>query len=124
MRKDIKSEDGRPFEKGNQAAKGKGRPKSVRGLIDRLCIDEGVEKLTRTNRDELYTTLVVLPVKRLTELANDDKQPAIVRIVAKAILSGKGFEVIQQVNNTSLGDPNKQDVIITFNRIFTDESDE
>lgn len=33
----------------------------------------------------------------LQKISNDNAEPALVRIVAKAILSGKGFEVIEKM---------------------------
>jgi len=44
-----------------------------------------------------------MPMNEIKALVEDDKQPSINRIVAKALLSGKGFEVIKDILDRAIG---------------------
>ena len=51
-------------------------------------------------------------------MVKDDSQPAMIRIVGKAILSGKGFDVIEKVLDRGIGRPdNKTDITTNGNDI-------
>jgi hypothetical protein len=47
--------------------------------------------------------LVNIDIPRLSEMINDIKQPAMVRIVGKSIVSGKGFDVIEKMLDRGIG---------------------
>jgi hypothetical protein len=58
-----------------------------------------------------YLRLINIDLKELGDMVKDDSQPAMIRIVGKAILSGKGFDVIEKVLDRGIGKAdNKVDV--------------
>lgn len=50
-----------------------------------------------------YLRLINLPIPELEALVKNDNQPALIRIVGKAILSGKGFDVIDKILDRGIG---------------------
>lgn len=81
-----------------------------RKLISDVNIDlenNGVKEATKTDIVSCYLRLINLPVDELKQAVEDNKKPALIRIVGKAILSGKGFEVIEKVLDRAVGKANQ-----------------
>ena len=95
--------------KGHENIVGKGfdkRPENInrtganRRLISTVNDEleaKGVTAATKGQITDCYLKLINLTMPDLQKIANDNAEPALVRIVAKAILSGKGFEVIEKM---------------------------
>jgi hypothetical protein len=67
---------------------------------------------------DCYLRLINIDLKELGTMVKDDEQPAMIRIVGKAILSGKGFDVIEKVLDRGIGRPdNKTDITTNGNEI-------
>lgn len=54
---------------------------------------------------DCYLRLINIDLKELGKMVAEDTQPAMVRIVGKAILSGKGFDVIEKLLDRGIGKP-------------------
>ncbi len=52
---------------------------------------------------DCYLRLINIDLKELGKMVAEDTQPAMVRIVGKAILSGKGFDVIEKLLDRGIG---------------------
>lgn len=63
----------------------------------------GIKEATRADIVSCYMRLIQLSIPELTGMVGDEKQPALIRIVGKAILSGKGFDVIEKVLDRGIG---------------------
>lgn len=86
-----------------ETANPNGRPrKLVSDVINELDA-MGVKAVTKTEINDCYLRLINLSIPELTDKTKDSKQPALVRIVGKAILSGKGFEVLEKMIDRSVG---------------------
>jgi hypothetical protein len=73
--------------------------------------DKGVEQATAAQIKSSYLAFINLTKNELNEIQLDESQPMINRIVAKAILGNKGFEVIAQMLDRAIGKPeNKTDL--------------
>ena len=66
---------------------------------------EGLGYTTANQRDivDCYMRLINIDIPKLTEIIKDDSQPAMVRIVGKSIISGKGFDVIEKMLDRTIG---------------------
>lgn len=65
--------------------------------------DKGYEAANKNDIVNCYLTLVNIDLVELKNMCNDNTQPAMIRIVGKAILSGKGFDVIEKVLDRGIG---------------------
>ena len=95
--------------------KGKGfdkRPQNInRSGANRKTISSvnlELEKIgaTEANKKDItscYLRLIQLTIPELENKVKDGTQPALIRIVGKAILSGKGFDIIEKMLDRSVG---------------------
>jgi hypothetical protein len=65
--------------------------------------ESGVEEAKPTDIKACYLTLINMSIPTLEEKVKDTDQSALVRIVGKAILSGKGFDIIERMLDRSIG---------------------
>jgi hypothetical protein len=77
-------------------------PKLIKHTIKELQA-EGVEEATPTDIKACYLTLINMSIPALEQKVKDQEQSALVRIVGKAILSGKGFDIIERMLDRSIG---------------------
>lgn len=68
----------------------------------------GVTEATKQDITSCYLRLIQLSIPELEAKIKDSQQPALVRIVGKAILSGKGFDVIEKVLDRGIGKPDQK----------------
>jgi hypothetical protein len=99
--------DGKKYQNG-QTGNPNGRPKKlVSSLIFQLK-EEGYERVTAGQVREAYEILINLDQLKIVELGNDKEQPMFVRIIAKAILDKKGFEIIEKMLDRAHGKPKNE----------------
>lgn len=91
-----------PFKKG-QSGNPKGCPKKTIGAVNQQLEAEGYKEATPTEIKSCYLRLINTEIPNLEKLVKDEEQPALVRIVGKAILSGKGFDIIERMLDRSIG---------------------
>ena len=92
----------RPFPKG-KSGNPKGRP---RKLISSMLIEmkaQGIEAVKPSQIADTYEMLFNLTIEEVKEKAMDEKCPIFVRIIAKAMLSGKGTEMIEKMLDRAHG---------------------
>tara|TARA_R110000868_G_scaffold308534_1_gene570015 strand:+ start:202 stop:591 length:390 start_codon:yes stop_codon:yes gene_type:complete len=78
----------------------------------------GYKAASKQDIIDCYLRLINIDLKELGDMVKDDSQPAMIRIVGKAILSGKGFDVIEKVLDRGIGRPdNKTDITTNGNDI-------
>lgn len=70
--------------------------------------DNGYKAASKQDIIDCYLRLINIDLKELGAMVGDDKQPAMIRIVGKAILSGKGFDVIEKVLDRGIGRPDNK----------------
>jgi hypothetical protein len=98
---------GQGFEKNPQNINRKGRPRKLISDVNADFENNGVKEATKNDIVSCYLRLINLPVDELKQAVEDNKKPALIRIVGKAILSGKGFEVIEKVLDRAVGKANQ-----------------
>jgi len=90
------------FKKG-QSGNPKGTPhKSIRSVVDDMKA-EGFSVPTASDIVEMYKTTMALNEEALKARINDKSQPMLLRIVAKNILGGKGFDIAERMLDRSIG---------------------
>jgi hypothetical protein len=64
---------------------------------------KGYKAASKQDILDCYLRLINIDLNELSAMVNSDDQPAMIRIVGKAILSGKGFDVIEKVLDRGIG---------------------
>ena len=99
-KEDIIEHQFKPGETGNP----NGRPKKFVGVVLEELKKEGYENIKRSQIVDVYETLLVLPENKLKEIVSGE-QPMIYRIIAKEMLSKRGFDVIEKMLDRTQGKP-------------------
>lgn len=104
--KNIKPKEAVPFKKGyDPRREGNGRKKKfVKQILEQFKKD-GVQKVGKEEIVDCYMSLINLSIPELKKLVKDESLPALIRIVSKEILSGKGFDVIERLIDRAIGKP-------------------
>jgi hypothetical protein len=92
------------FDKNPQNINRKGNRKLVSGVIAELE-EKGVLETSIQEIKGVYLRLVNLTIKEIQEEVSNEESPALVRIVGKEVLSGKGFEIIEKMLDRAIGKP-------------------
>ena len=105
----------KPAKKGEVRNPAGPKPKLVTDVLNDLK-EKGYKPVTREQIVATYQTLLILPELELMDMAKDKDQPMLNRIIAKAILGGKGFENIEKMLDRAHGKPTqKTETDITTN---------
>ena len=91
--------------KQGQTGNPNGRPKKLVSSILADLKNKG-ELVTRHMVTETYQVLMSLNEEQLKGIANDKEQPMLNRIVAKEMLSKKGFDIIERMMDRANGKAN------------------
>lgn len=89
-------------EKG-ETANPNGRPRKLISQVNKDLEAAGILPATPQQIKDIYLRLINMTIPEIEERVKDLKQPALIRIVGKAILSGKGFDVIDKVLDRAIG---------------------
>jgi hypothetical protein len=93
-------------EKG-ETANPNGRPRKTISSVNKELEEQGIKPTTANEIKDIYLRLVNMEMTELKALVENQKQPALIRIVGKKILSEKGFDIIEKMLDRSLGKPNQ-----------------
>ncbi len=93
-----------------------GRPRKLVSDVIKELENQGIKPVTKQEIQDVYMRLINLTIPDIEAKVKDNKQPALVRIVGKAILSGKGYEVIERMLDRSIGKPDSKTDITTNNK--------
>jgi hypothetical protein len=94
------------LEKG-ETANPNGRPRKTINSVNKELEEQGIKPTTANEIKDIYLRLVNMEMTELKALVENQKQPALIRIVGKKILSEKGFDIIEKMLDRSLGKPNQ-----------------
>ena len=100
------------FDKNPQNINRHGRPRRLVSLIIYELKEQGIESVKPNQIIDVFEMLFNLESKEIAEIANNDKNPYFIRRVAKEMLSGKGFDIIERMIDRVHGKP-KQATEIT-----------
>jgi hypothetical protein len=99
-----------------ETANPNGRPRKLVSDVIKELDNQGIKPVTKQEIQDVYMRLINLEMPDLEAKVKDSKQPALVRIVGKAILSGKGYEVVERMLDRSIGKPDTKTDITTNNK--------
>ena len=91
------------FDKNPQNINKSGANRKMVSSVIKDLKEVGVEETTSVEIKAVYLMLVNLTIAEIEEKVKDDNQPALVRIVGKEVLSGKGFDIIEKMLDRAIG---------------------
>lgn len=94
-------------EKGETANRN-GRPRKTINSVNKELEEQGIKPTTANEIKDIYLRLVNMEMTELKALVENQKQPALIRIVGKKILSEKGFDIIEKMLDRSIGRATQQ----------------
>ena len=97
------NKDGNGFDKNPQNINRNGRPRKLIGTVNAELEAKGIKAASKEEIVNCYLRLVNVDIEGLEEIVKDKDQPSMIRIVGKAILSGKGFDVIEKLLDRGIG---------------------
>ena len=100
------------FDKNPNNINRKGRPRRLVSSIIQDLKEKGIVQVKAIDIVEAFEMLFNLESKEIAEIANNDKNPYFIRRVAKEMLSGKGFDIIERMIDRVHGKP-KQSTELT-----------
>jgi hypothetical protein len=89
------------FEKGD--TNNGGRPPKLLSTITAELKAKGYERATANQVADAFETLLNVPQNELADMVKDEKSPMSLRIVGKAMLTAKGWEVLQAMLDRAHG---------------------
>jgi hypothetical protein len=91
------------FDKNSANINRKGQPRKTINSVNIELESIGYTEATINDIKSCYLRLLNVDLTELTRMVSDIEQPAMIRIVGKSILSGKGFDVIEKMLDRSIG---------------------
>ena len=80
-----------------------GRPPKLVSMVVAELKEKGYERATAGTVAEAFEVMMNLPIDVVQEMANDKTQSIAVRIVAKAMMSNKGWDVLNAMLDRAHG---------------------
>ena len=99
---------GKGFDKRPENINRTGQNRKLISAVNKDLEENGFKEATKTDILSCYLRLIQLPIPILTDKVKDENQPALIRIVGKEILSGRGFDVIEKILDRGIGKPDQK----------------
>ena len=93
------------FDKNPNNINRKGRPRRLVSSIVKELKEKGIAQVTPNDIIDIYESYLNLKSKEIAEIANNEDNPYFARRVAKEMLSGKGFDIIERMIDRVHGKP-------------------
>ena len=94
--------------KSGESGNPKGRPPRLVSSVTSELKAQGYERVTKAQIAEAMETILNLSEDKVREIVNDKNSPMFLRVVARQLASGKGFEAIQVLLDRAHGKPTQQ----------------
>ena len=102
------NKDGNGFDKNPQNINRTGVNRKSIASVNIDLEANGYKAASKQDIVDCYLRLINIDLKELGKMVTGEDQPAMVRIVGKAILSGKGFDVIEKLLDRGIGKPDSK----------------
>lgn len=91
------------FQANPQNINRKGRPRKLISDVIKKLEGEGVKETSAEEIKSMYLRLMNFEISEIETVVKDNSSPALIRIVGKSILSGKGFDVLESMIDRAVG---------------------
>ena len=92
----------KPFKKG-VVQNPKGRPRKLVSHTIKELEEKGVKEVTKQEIIGVYLRIINLTIPELKKETDNVKNSVLLRTVGKAVLSGKGFDIIDRLLDRAIG---------------------
>lgn len=93
-----------------------GRPKKGIALVNAELAERGFEPARKQDVEATYMAMLQLGESDLKAMALDTERPMLVRVLAKNMLGGKGFDIMERMLDRGVGKPTqKEEVTMSVN---------
>lgn len=96
------------FQKNPQNINRSGANRKLVSSVNKELENMGVKETTAAEIKSIYLRLVNLQIGELEKMVKEKDQPSLVRIIAKNILSDKGFEIIEKMFDRAISRPSQK----------------
>lgn len=94
------------------------QPRKGISLVNKQLEQEWYSPASKADIETNYMAMLQLEEKKLSEIVNDKTQPMLIRILAKNMLSGKGFDIIEKMLDRGIGKPKQTNEIDVTTREY------
>lgn len=102
-----------------ETANPNGRPRKGISLVNKQLEQEWYSPASKADIETNYMAMLQLEEKKLSEMVTDKSQPMLIRILAKNMLSGKGFDIIEKMLDRGIWKPKQTNEIDVTTRDYT-----
>lgn len=113
----------KPGESGNP----NGRPRRGIAVVNEELKEAGFLPASKQDIEANYLSMIGADEATLKAMANDKDRPMLVRVLAKNILGGKGFDVIERMLDRGIGKPTQKtesEVVVKEIRTLSKEEED
>lgn len=96
------------FQKNPQNINRSGANRKTVASINLELEKRGITEVSKDDIKSCYLRMINMTITELEEISESENEPTLYRVVAEALLSGKGFEIIEKLLERAIGKPEQK----------------